>query len=288
MSVRAWGLIVVVTVACISHPARAFLCTTVADGPSIAWSTRHVELHRSGVGHEVDAPAIDDAIAFAGAAWTDVTCSDIELVAGAATTTRVVGFDWAKGSTSPVNQNIVVFRNDDVSDPVDRWLHAQGALAITTVTFESRGGRILDADIEVDDANFRFSACDPGPGCAVHFDLKNTLTHETGHVLGLDHPPSDQPGAAAATMFASAPEGETSKRTLSSDDEDGLCLIYPMGGSVGDCVAQPRLATPDVVFVAAACGATPTGTAAATAPVWMCLALLGCRRRSSRDDPAFG
>ena len=188
MSKQLWVSLVVVTALCVSAPVHAFLCTTVPDGPSIAWSTRHVVLHRSGVGHEVTAAEIDDAIAFAGAAWTDVTCSDMELVDGAATTERVVGFDWAKGSASPDNQNIVVFRNDDPSDPLDRWLHAQGALAITTVTFESRGGRILDADIEVDDANFTFTACDPGPGCAVHFDLKNTLTHEAGHVLGLDHP----------------------------------------------------------------------------------------------------
>jgi MYXO-CTERM domain-containing protein len=58
--------------------------------------------------------------------------------------------------------------------------------------------------------------------------VRNTVTHEVGHFLGLDHTPIE-----AATMFATAPRGETAKRDLHQDDIDGLCAIYPQGQQGG-------------------------------------------------------
>ena len=127
-----------------STSASAFLCTRTPNlGPSVAWNTRTVVLHRSGIGADlgVDADAIDLALTRGAQQWTDVDCSDMQVVLGAPTSDLVVGFDWHAGSDDPRNQNIVIFRNGTPNDPVDEWLHTFGALAITTVTFESASGR---------------------------------------------------------------------------------------------------------------------------------------------------
>lgn len=242
-----------------STPVGAFLCTRAgADGPSLAWDPRTIEIRRSGEGAEESAAEIDRTALASMAPWNVLDCSDAALVLGEPTAARLAGFDWAAGSGRAGNENILVFRNDDPSDPIDAWLHQLGALAITTVTFESNEGKLLDADIEVNDTSFAFTSCDPDvEGCAVDFDLQNTLTHELGHVLGLDHS-----GDGDATMFASAPRSDTSKRTLSADDEAALCTVYPSGFPPGECFGVERAAPPDVRFTPTVCGA---GAGAGTA-----------------------
>jgi uncharacterized protein (TIGR03382 family) len=190
-----------------------------------------------------------------------------------------VGFDWHAGSSSPSNENLVVFRNDRVDDPLDAWVHTLGAIAITTVTFDTTSGRLVDADIEFNDTAFDFTVCDPeAPDCLVGFDVANTMTHEVGHVVGLDHPPADEPGAAEATMFASAPRGDTAKRTLATDDEDGLCTLYPTGDPApGECYGVGRPVS-SVRFEQTSCAGGPVGS---TAPLFL-TGLLVLRRRKRR------
>lgn len=253
--------------------AAAFLCTRAgAEGPSLAWSTRTIELRRSGEGAEVSAVDAERVALGSLASWNALACSDMELVLGERTQSRLVGFDWAAGSGSAANENILVFRNDNESDPIDAWLHQLGALAITTVTFEGNQGELLDADIEINDTGFSFTSCDPEETeCLVDFDLQNTLTHELGHLLGLDHSVE-----AEATMFASAPRRDTSKRTLAVDDEAALCAVYPAGELAGECFGVARAEPPDVRFAATVCGA------GASAPMWLALMILWAGRPRTR------
>lgn len=258
--------------------AHAFLCTRAGgEGPSLAWEPRTIIMHRAGAGAEVDAAEVDRVLEESMLPWNAIECSDIALVLAEPTDEKITGFDWAEG-TDGDNENIVVFRNDDAEDALDAWLHQLGALAITTVTFESNQGRLLDADIEVNDASFQFTTCDPEDNdCDVDFDLQNTLTHELGHVLGLDHSSDGD-----ATMFASAPRSDTSKRTLSADDQAAICLVYPSGGPIGDCPTDggfvvERQAPPNVRFAPTLCGA-----GAASAPVAILGVLLWSRTRRRR------
>ena len=129
------------------------------------------------------------------------------------------------------NRNVVVV--------VDRlWPYQNGAIAVTTTAYDTRTGRVVDADIELNTATFRFEhVVDGETNCAGRdnlMDLRNTLTHEVGHVLGLEHPPNTA-RYAETTMFASAPACETRKRTLAQDDIDGLCFIYPAGAETQQC-----------------------------------------------------
>ena len=139
--------------------------------------------------------------------------------------------------------------------------HQPGELALTTVW--SRGcGQIVEADVEVNaDAStpsaFMWADLDSTTTNGGYHDLQNALTHEMGHFIGLDHTCELAPGAAAgevdnlgnpvpdcsdatlaemdATMYPSSEAGDLSKRTLSQDDRDGLCGIYPLGTTPVTC-----------------------------------------------------
>jgi uncharacterized protein (TIGR03382 family) len=266
-----------------STQAAAFVCTrTPALGPSVFWPVRTVAVHPIGGGAEVGSATLAAVLQRSAETWSSPACADASLVVEGPGRVRVAGFNWHAGSGSERNENIVIFRNGTDGDPIDRWVHTLGALAITTVTFDATTGRLLDADIEINDIAFEFTTCDPqAPGCTVAFDLENTLTHELGHVLGLDHPPSDAPGAFEATMFASASRGDVEKRTLADDDVDGLCTIYPAGDPVaGECYGVGRPPPSAIRFEQVACGSTD---APAGWPALLLLSGLWRRRRPCRS-----
>jgi hypothetical protein len=239
-----------------SLPADAYLCTRTSDtGPSLAWPTREITMRvTEGDGSELSEADLDSAVRFSANAWNDVPCSDFVVIVGDTTRERRAGFDWAEGADSPANVHIVTWRSGDPDDLADTWLHPVSALAITTVTYVRTSGRILDADIEMNDGRFTFTTCDPAENCIVRHDLKNTLVHEMGHVVGLDHPPVNQPLVEDATMYSSAPEGETKKRTLADDDVDGICALYPVDAPTGECYGVQPVDPPDIVVRETGCG----------------------------------
>jgi hypothetical protein len=109
------------------------------------------------------------------------------------------------------NQNVIVFRDDG-------WPYADpnNTLGLTTVTYDTRTGEIYDADMELNSTVSGLVAADPVPPGG--FDLRNIVTHEAGHFLGLAHTPD-----ASAVMFARYHEGST---MLTADDVSGICTIY--------------------------------------------------------------
>jgi uncharacterized protein (TIGR03382 family) len=168
-------------------------------------------------------------------------------------------------------KNVVKFRTDKWCHPDDAQnkgvCYDKSAAAITTVFYLDRPGQdmdgfIIDADIELNDLNYTFVNIIEGqplptgrPGTSIA-DLENTLTHELGHLQGLDHtckdaatpanevdengnpPPACNNLAAldpaelqkirGATMFNSAAPGEITKRMPKPDDVAGICAIYPL------------------------------------------------------------
>src|SRR5262249_42455775 len=75
------------------------------------------------------------------------------------------------------NVSIVVFRDTF-------WPHPDKApaLALTTVSFDPTSGAIVDADMEINTADFQFTTDGSGGN-----DLLAVVTHEAGHFLGLAH-----------------------------------------------------------------------------------------------------
>lgn len=264
--------------ALLSTSAAAFLCTRTPDlGPSVFWLDRTIVVRPNGGGREIAAGELERVLQRGAATWSGTDCSDIRVEVGPSTLQEWVGFNWHAGSADAANQNIVLFRNDTPGDELDRWLHDASAIAITTVTFDARSGRLLDADIEINDIGFEFTSCD---SCDVKYDLENTLTHELGHVLGLDHPPAIDEAALEATMRATAAQGDTDKRDLGIDDVNGICAIYPIdSANPGECFDVGRQPPSTVTFSQGCRGADVT-------PLAGVLVVLGAVRRTRRRTAA--
>jgi len=145
--------------------------------------------------------------------WGQLTCENVstpyDFTYDGVVTGRTIGFD---SDARENNENLVLWVQS-----ANQWVHPPSVLALTSLTYDTGNGEIVDADIEINDAGFVFSA----DGAAGKIDLRNTIVHEVGHILGLDHSLS-----LAATMYDKAPPGETKKRDLEADDIDGFCALY--------------------------------------------------------------
>ena len=268
-----------------------------AGGHYLKWASGCVQMvyAREGTSHlagDLEFTVLDRTLK----TWSDVECSYIQLVASRRED-REVGKDIV---------NVIKFRDQSwcrpaVDDDPPRC-HAPEAAAITTLAFvddadSDRDGEIVDADVEVNGVNFaiseeRRSELDDERDCRA--DLANTMTHELGHVLGLDHtclldgqPPATDndgnpvprclgtadPRLVEATMHASQTCDEIKKATLGEDDIDAACGIYPTAQDPAECAPPDELSSG-----CCSTSGSPTGSillAAATA-------LLLARRPSTR------
>lgn len=90
----------------------------------------------------------------------------------------------------------------------------QGSALAVAYTW-SRDGRVTEADVYFN-SGFTWTTITPlttlcPTGYA--YDIESIATHELGHTIGLDHI-----NVQAATMYQSAPAGETRKRTLTTGE----------------------------------------------------------------------
>jgi hypothetical protein len=179
--------------------------------------------------------------------------------------------------------NLIKFRDTTWGRPAIKddaaRLYSSSAAGITTAVYiddatSDRDGEIIDADVELNGVNFEISEnCaqgNPQPSTCVSLhqptanvpdngpaDLQNTLTHELGHLHGLEHPclaqgdpdrkdnlgnpvpscfESGLPATITeATMYNFQDPGETKKQTLSPDDIQAICEIYPIAKDPGTC-----------------------------------------------------
>jgi MYXO-CTERM domain-containing protein len=288
--------LVVVLLIC-AFPARAWVRTKTNGTGLCVWWLPHGHSFQIDSQGTPDAPTADTftAVRNSFATWAAVSCSDLAFPEQPLSTSpqdRRVGYFQDPTIT---NHNLVLWRTRACRDVVpandacltqggcsnayDCWddSHGDSVIATTTTTADRSTGKILDTDIELNDApsttgtKFTFSVVDvlscptqSGMGC---IDIQNTVTHEAGHTLGLDHSPDPN-----ATMYANAPPGETSKRHLGTDDIAGICAIYPKGQPTVTCVAQESSS-------GCGCSQAQTGPGAALGALAL---LLQIRRRSRR------
>jgi MYXO-CTERM domain-containing protein len=101
------------------------------------------------------------------------------------------------------------------------WTHNDGneTLSLATLTFNAETGEVYDADLEIrSDVAWSFGAIPAADG----YDFDAVVTHEAGHFLGLAHSQLSD-----AVMYASYTPGSVTQRTLTGDDQRGICAIYP-------------------------------------------------------------
>ncbi|HEY1812611.1 MAG TPA: hypothetical protein VGG74_09725 [Kofleriaceae bacterium] len=231
------------------------------------------------------------------ATWnTDVdtsSCSYISIVENAPQSLEV-GNDGV---------NLIKFRDASwcrpaVDDDPARC-YADSAAGITTATYvddgaNTRDGAIVDADIEINGVDFAISVNGVTLGTAsCDAELQNTLTHELGHLHGLEHTclaPGDPPridnnGSAVpecadttdplildATMYNYQDCGETKKETLSDDDINAICTIYPLDTNPNTCTTPAPISS----------GCCDAGRGAPAGSLVLGIAVLGLLRRKTR------
>jgi hypothetical protein len=263
-------VLLLLTAAGVSRPAHAFVRSQTAGGVPFAWKKSCAWM----TAFPTDLPLmtrdeVSNAFAASAAAWSkqdpaNGACSFLDLkflVAAAGATQPPAKNDGTNG----------VGLRRDTWCPQSPNCYDPAALALTSVFARTSTGEIIDADIEVNGVNFSWADVTRTAPTGTEQDLQNAVTHEMGHVIGLDHTcyfgsgprPNDQngvpiPDCAAAsqavmdtTMFPSANSLDTNKRTLAADDRMGLCASYPLAMDPMSC---PAPTSPD-----AGADAGPTG-----------------------------
>ena len=259
-------------------PAWGYVREVTKSGVPIAWRAPCVDLHVF-VGSAPEPVDWDllTATTQSAAAWSypQVSGTDIRLA--------VVLRPEASAGVGHDHQNVIVFRattwcrepapKDDAGVPEPECYPAN-VLAVTSLFKNAKTGELLDTDIEFNAVNYTWGdlVAQPQPAAANTADFQNALTHELGHVVGLDHncyaPNDGQPrqsdntgvpavdcyGATAlpetvaqATMYPSVVLTDTTRRTLSPDDELGVSDVPPptrglsvTGGRLQGGAGHPR------------------------------------------------
>lgn len=222
-------------------PAAAFVRTSTDKMAAVRWPRACVVVtaHTANPPPNLTPELVVSAANAAAAVWSrqTVSCTGFEL--------QIAAVDTSDAPAANDRTNNLVFRRT-------KWEYEPSALAITTVFANRDNGTVLDADVElnaVDGGRFKWGDLVAGIGVGPKVeDLQNTLTHEFGHLLGLDHncflpgtsrhnvdhngvqvPECDRSSAEVqdATMFAAVSPGDTLRRTLAADDIAGVCAVYP-------------------------------------------------------------
>jgi hypothetical protein len=257
------GTATLASVTLIALAAQAYVpSTTTKSGKPLRWINSncvYIRVNANGSDDIHDGTAIEAAKKSL-ENWRSATrnCSYIKFVVDPENLTALPGYDKESNN----NENIIYWQEKT-------WPHEPEAAALTTVTFVDKAGissdgQILDSDIEMNGVNFHFATS----GAKSQTDVENTLTHELGHLLGLDHPcddgsrspvPVDHTGATIpkcdpvsklslaikqSTMFNFTDPGDTEKRTPEADDILGICDTYPKEQDPGVCSRPVLTADP--------------------------------------------
>lgn len=247
-----------------ARPAQAFECKLSESYSyvSLSWSTRSIaygirEPGATKISSALATRAVHDAFE----QWTTPDCTDVSFVDRGEVTAE----------TSGVNQ--VVFQPDE-------WKYARDAVALTRTTYGTEDGIIRSATIEVNEAIFDF--LDASAGCMTQmpaYDITAVLTHEVGHLLGLDHTRQFSHSPDDPTMAPEVGPCEMDKRSIEADDVEGLCLLYPVGEPPGRCERIPAQADPYVANQPFGCMASSRGDASL---LFLALVFFALRTRSRK------
>jgi len=286
-----------------AKPAAAYVRYTLSSGVTFKWPQSCVMLtaYPADFVSRMPLDQIMSATTGSADAWSTVSdpCTYLDITV-----------DYSTAAMPRANprdqQSMVIFRTmtwcklkaDGLCDT--SMMYDPAALALTTVSARMSTGQITDADIEVNALYFMWGDLVANPptsnGPQLH-DLRNAMTHEMGHLIGLDHTcfppgstmprPNDDMGQPVpdcnlasqevieTTMFPSANSGDVDKRTLAPDDQRAVCEIYPAASDPNVCMPV----VPGDGGEGCDCGIAGRSTAATPSAAALAVAFLIWRRR---------
>jgi hypothetical protein len=219
--------------------ARAFVqeMTSWTDGKPVSWPNGCVVMAVADPRSDlVSWDQLTDAARAAGETWTQAAAAcggfrfEVEK-AGGPLEARVDGV------------NAIIFRTNGYCQSGGKSICDPLSMAITWLHY-GNDGRLYEADIEVNGEAYLWN-----DSATAMFDLQTGLTHEMGHVLGLDHNcyegmglprPVDDMGVPVAVCEPATADLRASimypidspsaaRRGLATDDVRGICAFYPSG-----------------------------------------------------------
>lgn len=206
----ALTLLLVFATCSLSSPAQAFVTLKTWSGSDIYWNKNSIPwyIHPNG-SDNVPFEQLKASILAGMAAWDDLGCFSKSITFGGTKTNDPEDGVYLRFQESNWDPSV-----GDALAYAQTWKSWTNASVITNGVIVFNG---QDATWSVADTGFFSNAA----------DVQGVLTHEMGHILGLDHT-----RYVEATMFFSG-GGGPEMRTLEPDDENGLCYIY---GSFSDGV----------------------------------------------------
>jgi hypothetical protein len=219
--------------------ASAFVqeMTSWTDGKPVSWPNGCV-LMAVGDPHTdlISWDQLTDAARSAAETWTQAASScggfrfEVEK-AGGAVEARADGV------------NAIIFRTSGYCQSNGKSICDPLSMAITWLHY-GNDGRLYEADIEINGEAYVWN-----DSATAMYDIQTGVTHEMGHVLGLDHncyegmglprPVDDQGVPIAvcepasdvlrASIMYPIDSPSAARRALSADDIRGICALYPSG-----------------------------------------------------------
>lgn len=280
------------------------------DAQCLFWTVPTLTWQLSGVGNpntstEDQKQREFDAIRRSFQSWQRLfeSCGNLRFSEGPLVDERKVGY-VLKGD----NRNLVLFRSRSCSERVpannacwdedtcgndfDCWDGNPDTIALTLTTYDEKSGIIYDSDIQLNASGFVFTTVDrssypicprpitSNPGNCVATDVQNTMTHEIGHLIGLDHT-----WAPGSVMNPSAPQGEVSKRDIDEGSADFVCQAYPKGRASQSCVTPSLERSGNAAVLGQHVIGCSSGGGGAWLPGLAGWALLAWRRRRGGARP---
>ncbi|HEY8279244.1 MAG TPA: matrixin family metalloprotease [Bdellovibrionota bacterium] len=154
-----------------------------------------------------------------------------------------VNFTFSQNAANPADSGINGINSIYFASAGGRTME-WGVVALTEVLYFVSNGQITEADMAFNDSQFRFTATEGDTGKSIGgrtaIYLPDVATHETGHVLGLDHGLVNN-----SSLIYTAFNGQF---TPSNDDKNSILTIYPTNPSNGGALSGLVMGTKGGIF----------------------------------------